>query len=66
MRVIVTKPKNGKVDVTLDDKRGSTGIRRTQKDVPIAEVAAVVAPMCAEWEQRRASIRAARRGEIPF
>ena len=62
MRVHITKPKNGTVDVRLEDRRGLTGLREERLNVPIESVGAVVLGLGQTWHARRDAIRRARKG----
>lgn len=64
MKVRVTKPQGGKVDLRIDDRRGATGLLLVEKGVPVKDVAIRVAPMIAQWEERRRAVFDARKGIV--
>ena len=65
MRVKVTKPLNGTVNITMDDHRGLTGLRETRLGVPLANVGTVTEQLVTIWKTRRTAIRDARKGLQP-
>lgn len=65
MRVVITKPQGGKVDVTIDDSRGITRIKRRAYGVRVEDAGERVLAMLTDWESRREAIREARRPVRP-
>ena len=61
MRVVVTKPLDGKTNVLVDDSRGATGLKKAFRAVPVGDVANVIAPSLAQWGEAREAIREVRR-----
>lgn len=61
MRLIITKPDHGAVNIQVEDRRGLTGRRWSSKGVKLADVAQVVGSMLAVYEERRESIKSARK-----
>lgn len=60
MKLIYTKPVNGKTTVTLDDRTGITGIHKVLRDVDVKEFKAVVGPEVEKWASGRRAIYEAR------
>ena len=62
MRVLVSKPKNGRVTVVVDDVRGVTGDRVSLQGVEANHVVEQVTPVLEAWRGKKDRIRQARRG----
>lgn len=60
VRLIVTRPNKGVVDLLVDDRRGLTGKRWATKGVKVAAVRETVGAMLTVYEERRKSIQDAR------
>lgn len=65
VRVIVTKPRNGTVDLTVEDRRGATGQNWRRKNVPLGELEAQVGAMLERWSTVRAAVKEARKQRLP-
>lgn len=64
MRLKVTKPRDGKTTVVLDDRGGLTGFYSRLTGVDVANFQQVVEPEAAKWEEARKRIRDARRPQV--
>ena len=62
MRIIVTKPRDGKMTVRLEDRRGLTGMRETRSNVDLANVGLVVEGLVEGWQTKRQAIEDVRKG----
>jgi len=62
MRLLVTKPYNGLVDLELRDRGGFTGLHYRELGVPVANLKERVAAFLEPWQVKRQAIRGARRG----
>lgn len=65
MRIKVTKPFRGKVDIHLDDHLGQTRQNVRRQGVSLDEAEGVVAGLLAEWERARGAIKEARKRKGP-
>lgn len=62
MRVIVSKPSGGKVDLRVDDRYGATGLNLVERGVPVEQAETAVALLIKQWEDRRKAVTDARKG----
>lgn len=60
MKIKLTKPRDGFTTVTLDDRRGITGMRLRLGKVAVEDVEAVVSEAVKAWETKRGALIAAR------
>ena len=65
MRIQVTKPRAGKVDIRLLDRRGLTGLYQERLGVELDQVGAVAGQLAGTWHSRRDAIEVARKGLTP-
>ena len=61
MKIVLTKPAKGVTTITLNDRRGRTGIKRVAKDVAVEDVGTVAGGLLAEWEGKYLAIKEARK-----
>lgn len=64
VRIVVTKPTEGTVDIRVDDRYGATGLLLKAAGVPVTEVTEAVKPLLEEWEKRRKAVKAAKKGDV--
>ena len=64
MRIKVTKPKEGKVDLVVDDLRGATGMKEGEYGVLLADLPARSRALVDRWRSRKDAIRNARKQPI--
>lgn len=65
MRIKVSKPVSGRVDLVLDDLRGATGMREYRTGVLVTEAGSVVSQLVDQWRQAKDAVKAARRLRAP-
>lgn len=64
MKVKVTKPVGGRTTVTVNDRRGSTGLFRAHKDLPVASLRGVLEKDLGDWEEARSEVLAIRKKSL--
>lgn len=60
VKLKITKPVAGTVDIVIDDLRGSTGRRTSARSVKLADAGQRVGELVGEWAQKKQAVRAAR------
>jgi len=61
LRIRVTKPTHGRVDLVFDDRRGATGMYRKLENVETSDVQLAVGPILEDYLQMKAILRDQRR-----
>lgn len=61
LKITVTKPRAGKVDIVVADRRGPTGFKQVRRGVSLGDVASEVSTILGAYEAVRDAIEAARR-----
>lgn len=64
VKIIVTKPKDGRVTVTLDDRRGLTGRVQRLPNVLVEEMDGLVMARLEAWEATRKRVKDAKKTPV--